>query len=295
MRAQVIMVGLAGVPVLACNDDETACPDGYICTPAGGSSGAAGNGGSGGEAGSGGAGGGTPAGCIPSENDEPVADECGVFVDADATDGGDGSKSAPFNRIGDGVAAASGGAVYVCAGTYSENVTLPPGTSLFGGLDCASWAYTGDRPTLTAPANTIPLVLSAGTEPARIEDFAVVAVDATLPGGSSIAVLADQATAALTRCDISAGEGADGAAGETPVGGDLTGATGGTGTNGCTGAMGTIGGRGVQKMCQGFIVNGGGGGQGQNDVVGGNGSPGSGPDGAGTGGPGGVGEGIAGT
>jgi hypothetical protein len=102
-------------------------------------------------------------------------------------------------------------------------------------LDCAKgWAYAGatSKTTLTAEADAIPLVLKSSASGARVEDFAIHAADAVTEGGSSIAVLADGATAELVRCELVSGDGAKGADGED---GDPTGASAKEGTAGSAG------------------------------------------------------------
>ena len=90
--------------------------------------------------------------------------------------------------------------------------------TLFGALDCGTWAYDAAKKTqLTAPADMVPLTLSSSASGTEVEDFAITAADATKDGGSSIAVIADDVTASFTRTDITAGNGKDGLAGTTPT------------------------------------------------------------------------------
>ena len=172
--------------------------------------------------GSGGSGGGTPPGCVPSENAEPVGDECGVFVSSSqGDDANEGTKERPVKTLGAALAkgAGEGKPVYACAETFSEAAIVEVGIDLFGGLECAEgWQYGGGsvKTTLTAGAGEIPLTLAAGASGAQVADFVIEAADAMADGGSSIAVVVDGASAAFARCDVTAGNGAAGKQGETP-------------------------------------------------------------------------------
>ncbi len=167
---------------------------------------------------------GPPPGCVPTAGQEPVADTCGVFVSAkgDDTAPGVGSKLKPYKTLTAAVAAAAAAKarVYACAETFTETVTVTAGVGIYGGLDCAKqWAYTeGARSTLTTVADAVPLTLSDTASGVELFDFKVQAVPALLAGGSSIAVIANQVTASLTRCDLVAGKGKDGLAGTMSTG-----------------------------------------------------------------------------
>jgi len=166
--------------------------------------------------------------CVPGENASPVSESCGVFVSSSSGDDGNaGTPSAPLKTLAKAIdlATAAGRPMYACAETFAEAVTLPAGSVLYGGLDCANdWRYAGTMtktslaPKADAAAMTqIALVLSGGAAKTRIEDVAVAAPDATLPGGSSIAALAESGSVELVRCELIAGIGAAGAMGETPI------------------------------------------------------------------------------
>ena len=185
-------------------------------------------------------GGGTPAGCVPSENASGVGDECGTFVAANGDDAASGTKAAPVKTIGKAIeiAGAKGGRVYACAEEFEEGVEVPAGVTIFGGLDCANgWMWIGEttKTTVAGPADAIAVKLLGGEGTTRLEDVAVRAADATVAGGSSIAVLVDGATAELARCELTAGNGAAGEAGASgPVDAPLPGAAGTNGTNACS-------------------------------------------------------------
>jgi hypothetical protein len=241
-----------------------------------GGGGAAGAGGTGGEAG-------PPMSCDPSMNmGLPVADSCGVFVSSSlGEDTNAGTEAKPFKSIMAALGAANGKAVYVCGEPFSEAVTVSSAVTIYGALDCSKgWVYAaGTKTQLTAGADAVPLTLASSANGVAVLDFAITAADATVAGDSSIAVLADQATATLTRCDLVAGSGAMGVAGTTPsgVGPNGEGHAGMPGMSGTEGCMGMVvviaGGLGGQAKCGMTDVSGGEGGNGLNTASGGAGSP----------------------
>jgi hypothetical protein len=258
-------------------------------------SGGAGNGGGGGATatttsgmgghdgggGTGGGGGGKPASCVPSMNPGTVEDSCGVFVSSSmGADTNAGTQAKPFKSIMAALGAANGMPVYVCGEPFSEPVTVSSAVTLYGALDCAKeWVYEAATKTqLTAVADAVPLTLVSSANGAEVLDFAITAADVMMAGGSSIAVLADQATATLTRCDLVAGNGATGAAGTTPSGvgpndEGQAGTSGMSGTEGCMGMAAVIaGGLGGQSTCGVTDVSGAEGGNGLNTASGGDGS-----------------------
>ncbi|MCC6528590.1 MAG: PGRS family protein [Polyangiaceae bacterium] len=225
--------------------------------------------------GDGGTGGTVSAGCVPASlpGGTPLPDSCvGVFVSGtlgnDTT--GTGSRTAPYATLGKALEGAPL-VVYACAAPTGDTatVTLPANTSLFGGLDCADWHYTGDK-TALAPGATTALVLAPGAG-ARVEDFHVESATATVPGASSIAVLANGATAALARVELVAGDGADGEAGNSPAASSALDGTNGLNGNPALGAANScgatpnLGGDGGPKTCGGADVSGGKGGLAIND------------------------------
>lgn len=209
-------VGLVALlPSAGCFDSVNDCFQNGICFFGRMTSGAAGGGGS------------IDPKCVPSENTSPVDESCGVFVSSSAgDDGNDGTPGAPVRTLAKAIERATAGSlpVYACAETFMEAVTLPAGSLFYGGLDCANdWGYVGATTKTAvvteAEASTvsqIALVLSDGKGTTRIEDVAVTAPDAVLPGGSSIAALADGGSVELVRCELVAGNGMAGAKGETP-------------------------------------------------------------------------------
>ena len=145
-----------------------------------------------------------------------VDDTDGYFVSPAGSDTAAGSKVAPFATIGKGIAAAAGDAskpnVYVCQGTYAENLVIqgaPAGVALHGGFDCATWTESS-APVSVAPASGLPLhVLGAA---ALVESMTLTAADATDPGGSSIAALVDGSPGmTFRRARVASGKGMAGA------------------------------------------------------------------------------------
>jgi hypothetical protein len=227
----------------------------------------------------GGTGGGTPAGCNPTTSTSPVADSCGVFVSSskgsDAS--GTGTKEAPYQTLPKALGAAAGMPVYACGETFTvtQTVTLSAKVDLYGALDCAQgWAYDATTKTqlqADTTATPIPMTLSMGASGSSVHDFAITAADATMTGGSSIAVLDDQAALTLENVDIAAGAGMAGAAGAPQS--QVTTPTSASGTNGaddasCNMTSNIPGGTGGTNICNGSATNGGNGGEGLPVAVG---------------------------
>ncbi len=218
--------------------------------------------------------------CTPSENSGPVADTCGVFVSSEHGDDtkGHGTQAAPYKSITK--ALTKGSTIYACAGNtpYSEALSLKTEVTLFGALDCGTWGYDATKKTqLTALSDEVPLTLASMAGGSAVEDFAITAADATTAGGSSIAVLDDGAALALTRCDVTAGKGADGAKGMTPSGSGQPGADApmpspATALDGCVTNQTVVGGLPGQSMCGTTVTSGGEGGNGTSLASGGGGT-----------------------
>jgi hypothetical protein len=213
-----------------------------------------------------GTGGGTPAACVPSANDTPVDDTCGVFVSGSlGKDGGAGNKSAPVKTLQQAIDKAKGRPIYACAEALTGSVTLASGSAIYGGLDCTKgWAYVGatKKSALTGEADKPALTFAKEASGAEITDFTIQAANATATGGSSIAVIADQVMASLTRCDLVAGDGASGADGQGAASTSAQAGKDGTkGGDACS--FGTVnGGAQVENTCGMEISVGGNGGNG---------------------------------
>ncbi|KYF61985.1 hypothetical protein BE11_43820 [Sorangium cellulosum] len=217
-----------------------------------------------------------PSGCVPSEIDGAVDDTCGVFVASTGNDDNAGTRAEPVATLAEALrrAADKGTAAYACAEMFEEAIEVPVGIELFGGLDCANgWRWIGETAkTVVAPGEeAIALKVMQGEGPVRIEDVSVHAADAQAPGASSIAVVVDGAEAELVRCELIAGDGADGAEGEdAPSEVPVQASPGNAGTNACSdldtsGAPDEAlpGGAQVENACGGALSIGGEGGDGR--------------------------------
>jgi hypothetical protein len=161
--------------------------------------------------------------CVPLYNTDPVPSGCGVFVSASlGDDAHEGTRGAPVKTFARAIALSlqKQAPIYACAETFQESLSVPSGTTLFGGLDCHDgWRYIGglDRTTVQGKPNEPAVVLKSGKRRTRMDDFFVRASDAAAPGASSIALIADHTAADLNRVDMLAGKGAAGADGVSPM------------------------------------------------------------------------------
>ncbi|HEY6724447.1 MAG TPA: hypothetical protein VI197_10455, partial [Polyangiaceae bacterium] len=121
--------------------------------------------------------------CVPTE-DEPDSDfsdtNCdgidgdasrAVFVANGGSDEADGTMDAPVQTLQHAVELASeqDKNVYICNGTYVENVVLEHAVSLYGGYDCEnSWRRITDRASIEPEAG-VPLSV-VGVEVALVVD-----------------------------------------------------------------------------------------------------------------------------
>ncbi len=162
---------------------------------------------------------GVQPGCDPlALEGQALPTTCGLFVNPTVGEGvGDGTQMNPYGSIAEALLADPGAAIYVCSteGELDEAVTLVGTEQLFGGLRCDDWRASGSRTGWTAQPGDIPLTLN-GTPSAHVQGFAISSRPVTghdpvtLQGDSSIAVLADNATASFVDLGINAGAGAEG-------------------------------------------------------------------------------------
>lgn len=149
-----------------------------------------------------------------------------MFVARSGDDGSDGTRKAPVRTLQRAVEKASepGGTrrVYACAEDFAEAVTLPSGVAIWGGRDCATaaWTWGGkDRLTEIAPApERVPLIVEARQASMTSVVFGVrlVAADAVRSSGSAIGMIVREGAAVdVVSSEILAGNGADGADGES--------------------------------------------------------------------------------
>ena len=147
------------------------------------------------------------AGCDPKTSNctDPTK---GVFVSPTGSDTNDGSEQNPLKTIGAGLTKAKAVAksrVYICLGTYAENVDIKDSIDLLSGFSCSDWTYATTNDATIAPPSGFALRVETVTT--TVSDLKLVAANATAPGGSSIAVFASSATLTLVRDDIEAGIG----------------------------------------------------------------------------------------
>jgi len=204
-----------------------------------------------------------------------------IFVSKSGDNSTDGSIDAPVKTIQKGIDLATSTGkrdVYVLSGVYSENITLSPGVSIYGGYtddykvrDITTYetAILGTSPTETEPAAVNAMNLQGSIMKMTIVDgFTIYGVANMSTSGNSFAVwLVDCGNQVSLRNNvIIAGSGAAGAPGDL----------GQSGANGESGVMGTeavdinnkncsaqhelSGGTGGKNVCGGQNVGGGKGG-----------------------------------
>ncbi len=246
----ILATGAIG-QLTGCSDDANNCAENFeVCT----------SGGSGSSSGVI-----PPApGCekFPSESNEVIRDDCAYFVGGDkANDANTGGEATPLATLKAALdlAKVSKGRVYLC-GSVAERVEIPAGVSVFGGFDCAGvdgeWVYDAAKPGKIAPdapasdAEFQSSVRISGTGTTRIEDIDIEAKAAVIDGGSSLAVIVDNATVDFVRANLTAGNGKDGVAGESPTDDQtLADISGKPGIDICMAGATNPGGAEAQKMC----------------------------------------------
>ncbi|WP_437962298.1 hypothetical protein WME76_44375 (plasmid) [Sorangium sp. So ce119] len=156
----------------------------------------------------------------------PAKDGCGVFVTRHGDDASDGTREAPVRTLRRAVekAAEPGGTrrVYACAEDFEEAVVLPSGVAIWGGRDCGAAAWTwGGAESFTGIApepGRVPLTVEARQTSMTSVVFGVrlAAADAVRPSGSAIGMIVQEGAAVeVVSSEILAGNGADGADGES--------------------------------------------------------------------------------
>jgi hypothetical protein len=189
----------------------------------------------------------------PTTDPAIVTDACGVFVDASAAPGGDGKQASPFQTFAE-AAAAKPARVFACAGTYTETmqVTFSDGVSIYGGFTgCTgkSWTWSASMQAQIATVADKPgMVLDGGAN--HVENVTVTAPGATMPGGSSIALLVNGGSLEMANGALTAGDAQDGAAGASLMpDSSLDGATGANGANACDPGVTHPGATGATNTC----------------------------------------------
>jgi hypothetical protein len=211
----------------------------------GGSGGASGTGGSSGSGGSAVDGGCTPSGGEDLPDEDFLDSDCdgidgnaasAVFVSPDGFDDAPGTLDDPVQSVLRGIELATEGgrAVYVCNGTYRENLRVTAPVSVHGGYDCSlGWRRTKDWAVIE-PGVGVPLVIQAVSGKVHMERMAFRALDAVAAGQSAQAAgVVDSSDVTFARVEFLSGNGANGANGipgrhgsPTPVVSMPTGASG---------------------------------------------------------------------
>jgi hypothetical protein len=156
-----------------------------------------------------------PADATPSTDACAISEQYGVFVSPDGNDGNAGSRRAPFATFMRAIteAHATHKRVYACGGGYRGNIVIDSsldGTSIFGSLDCNTWAYVPTAKPEIRAAN-IPIIIDGCSTGAHLEDVKVIADNAVAHGESSIAMLVYFSNAVtMVRSELVAGTGASG-------------------------------------------------------------------------------------
>jgi hypothetical protein len=182
-------------------------------------------GGSSGTAGTQGSGGCTPASAKDLPDEDFADTDCdgidgnaasAVFVSPGGFDDAPGTREEPVQSVERGIELASerGGQVYVCNGTYRENVVISAPVSVYGGYDCTrGWKRTKDRAVIE-PGVSVPLIVRGVSGPVHIERIAFRAADAVAEGQSAQAAgVVDSKDVTLVRVEFVSGKGANGADG----------------------------------------------------------------------------------
>ena len=160
--------------------------------------------------------------CSGDPSKANVIDACGVFVQADAAGATeDGTQAHPYKTLQQALDNAGAKRVYACASAvYEEAVTIAAPVEMYGGFECAKgWGWKADaRSALHGPAGAVALTLTKQGDGAKVQGFAITAVNATVKGGSSIAVVVENIAAAFLSCEVTAGDGMAGEDGVTPAG-----------------------------------------------------------------------------
>src|ERR1700690_561896 len=132
----------------------------------------------------------------PSQDACVIDERYGVFVSPKGNDLNLGTRAQPVKTLGHAmtIAKGSGQRVYACAGNYAESLAggvSRDGTSVYGGLDCATWSYGAGNQVVVAPSQTgYALDVEGLMSGVTFEDVEFDAQDAnpSNPGESSVAV-----------------------------------------------------------------------------------------------------------
>ena len=196
-----------------------------------------------------------------------IQDGCGVFVSSSkGDDSGTGSRADPVKTLEQAMKLAvdRNRVVYACAEVFEETLLLPPDVVLVGGLDCEDdWSSIGffQKTHIIAAPDEHAVIVQEADASSLVVDVHMEAVDATIPGGSSIAVVAwDGTKVHFERCEFVAGDGKrglDGAPGDANEPVAQGGPNGLLGASACSGDAPAGGGL-VFATCDDGVVSAGG-------------------------------------
>jgi hypothetical protein len=154
----------------------------------------------------------TDANCDGIDGDAKHA----IFVSPDGFDSDDGSIEAPVQSLTQAISLAKGDglAVYVCNGTYRENIVIDAPVSIYGGYDCTrAWKRTKDIAILEAGAG-VPLIVKDVEGKIHLERLAFRATTAAGASQSSqAAAIVRSSDVSLDQVELKAGSGTRGTAG----------------------------------------------------------------------------------
>ena len=214
LRTALAVLGLtaAAAPSYGCAFNGTYCDE--DSTLPGCAAGGAGSTGLSSSSSSGPGSGGAPPGCALEEG-KPIEAGCGVFVQAGGT--GDGSQASPFGDIQQAIDSITDKPrIYVCGSdAFAGSLTLASGVSIYGSLACSGWSYAAanPRPIISGDVDQPGVTVTEGDHTSELESLNIAGVDASQPGGSSVAIFAVNAKIALENVQLRAGTGADGVPG----------------------------------------------------------------------------------
>jgi hypothetical protein len=149
-----------------------------------------------------------------------------IFVAPTGSDAATGAFGDPVKTITKAIAIATAGSkdVYVCNGTYAENVGIGAAVRIYGGFDCGNgWKRVADRARI-APGSGVPLTIASVTGASALggslvlDRLAFKSADATDPAASSIAAIVRNSTdVTIKNSLIESGAGADASTPATPA------------------------------------------------------------------------------
>jgi hypothetical protein len=159
-----------------------------------------------------------PPGCKPEadakESPECMVDAYALFVDGvNGLDSNAGTKAAPLRTIPAAMnndLLAGRPRVYVCADLdYTDEITVAPNVSVFGGFACETFRPILNKATRLAPKALTAFRIVDSTKGVVFSDLDIVASDGVAPGDSSIAVFVVSSVATFRRVKMTAGSGRD--------------------------------------------------------------------------------------